>query len=81
MLPFSPLHHLYSPQLTRMAFETVIKCLCSTRPLHYSQIPIDPIIHTAYTVGITVISPKQIAAVLLCKPHQDKIKWPKKSFC
>lgn len=35
-LPFKPLQHLYSPQLTRMAFEAVIKCLCSTRPLHYS---------------------------------------------
>lgn len=36
MLPFSLLHNLYGPQLTRMAFETVIKCLCSTLPLHYS---------------------------------------------
>ena len=44
MLPFSPLHHLYSPQLTRMAFETVIKCLRSTRPLHYSWVPIDHIL-------------------------------------
>lgn len=54
MLPFSPLHHLYSPQLMRMAFETVIKCLCSTLPLHYSWIPIDHIY--TYTMGITVIS-------------------------
>lgn len=42
--PFSQLRYLCSPQLMRMAFETVIKCLRSTLPLHYSQIPVDHIL-------------------------------------
>lgn len=44
MLPFSQLCYLCGPQLMRMAFETVIKCLCSTPALHYSQIPVDRIL-------------------------------------
>lgn len=44
MLPFSQRHYLCDPQLMRMAFESVIKCLCSTPALHYSQFLVDGIL-------------------------------------
>ena len=82
MLPFSPLHHLYSPQLTRMAFETVIKCLRSTRPLHYSWVPIDHILLPLCCGDHCNIlnPPKQIGDLTEIKENNNLGHWPKKKF-